>query len=143
MASHTYSTCQGAGCGALILWCTTAIGRKPMPLDVEPAPDGNVVLIRQDDGLTLGRVLTGEDLPARGLAYRPHHRSCVAAAEFRQRRPSAGPKCRAGCGVPMDPWLSDHGWAWHINCAPEPATVARPDVARVQAEQQFLPEQAS
>ena len=121
--AHTYSTCQGAGCGRLILWCTTLSG-KPMPLDPEPHADGNVALVQTEDGLR-GRVLTGEHLPAVGLAYRPHHRTCPDSAAFRGRQPRNGPKCRAGCGVPMYGWLADHGWSYHINCAPLPGPSER------------------
>ena len=116
-APRTYTTCLGAGCRALIFWVTTE-GGKQMPLDQEPHPDGNVLLVPQADGTLRGRVLTGRDLPARGPAYRPHHRSCPDADRFRRKRPSEGPKCRAGCGWRLDPWLSDHGHAYHVLCSP-------------------------
>lgn len=117
----TYSTCTGPGCGQLMLWVVT-IGGKRMPLDPEPADDGNVHVTRLDDGTIRGRVLTGAELPAEGLTvYRPHHRTCVAAAEFRRRKASSGPQCRAGDG-PLSPWLSDRGRWWHVGC--EPVTAA-------------------
>jgi hypothetical protein len=125
-AQRTYSRCLGAGCGRLIWWVTT-IGGKQMPMDPEPAADGNVVLVRGDDGQVRGKVLNGFDLPAQGIAYRPHHRTCPDSERMRRKRPSDGPKCRGGCGFRMDPWLSDHGWIYHVNCAPENYRQRRPE----------------
>ena len=136
----TYSRCTGAGCGRLMLWCLT-VGGQRMPLDPDAHPDGNVIITRLDDGSIRGRVLTGAELPAEGrIAYRPHHRTCVAASEFRRRKAVTAPRC-AACGLVLDLWLVDRGARWHVNCEPEPAT-ARPgrdaDVRVVQAEQLHL-----
>ena len=115
--AYRYSTCQGAGCRRLILWVLTE-GGKRMPVDHEPRDDGNVIVTRLPDGTVRGRVLTGDDLPAEGrIVYVPHHRTCPDAAEFRRRKPVAGIPCGL-CREPMDPWLSDHGYARHIGCLP-------------------------
>lgn len=44
------TTCRH--CGARIRWVVTAKRGKPMPLDAEPSPEGNVVL--RADGAAVG-----------------------------------------------------------------------------------------
>jgi hypothetical protein len=111
------SACKGDGCGALIRWLFTENGRR-MPLDVDPHPDGTVVLV-QVDGKTLARVLTGAQLPAQETAYRPHWATCPASDAMRAKKARAaarGPLC-GRCGHPMDTALAEReGWREHPAC---------------------------
>jgi hypothetical protein len=117
-----------------------------MPLDVDPSPDGNVVL-EQVAGSVRARVLTGDELPAQGDSYVPHHRTCPAAADFRRRKHVTTARCQV-CRDPLDPTLARRGgWygRWHATCAP-PADLRervdqhrpQPDAGDSQHEQQEL-----
>jgi hypothetical protein len=74
-------TCRS--CGAPIRWVVTYQGRR-MPVDVEPAKDGNIVL-EGDTAVAVGK-------PAKRLAYgrpgtplyRSHFASCPQASEHRR-----------------------------------------------------------
>lgn len=70
-------------CRAEILWVKAASG-KTMPLDAEPAADGNIV---EDVGGTF-RVLSKVEraLPATGPRYRSHHSTCPQAQDWRRNR---------------------------------------------------------
>lgn len=115
--SHRYSTCQGVACRGLILWVLTE-GGKRMPVDPEPAPDGNVLLTRQPDGTVRARVLTGSDPIVEGrITYRPHHRTCPDSAEFRRKKAATALRCLT-CDEPMSDWLIDRGWKYHVGCKP-------------------------
>jgi hypothetical protein len=69
------TTC--ARCGAHIVWVTTAKNDRPMPLDAEPTPAGNVVLTVPD---RLAVVLSDADrdraIAAGQTVWRPHFASC-------------------------------------------------------------------
>lgn len=70
-------------CGAPIRWARTRAG-KAVPLDAEPADDGNVVL--QEDGTA--RVLTRRQMDGGGVAaprYTSHFATCPDAARHRRR----------------------------------------------------------
>lgn len=115
----TFDTCQGRNCGQVIRWALTE-GGKPIPMNIDMSPDGNLAPVTLPDGSKRVRVLTGSHLPAIRPCFVPHHRTCVDSNDFRRRREAIQPRCRAACGVPMDPWLLAHGWRYHICCAPLP-----------------------
>ena len=120
----TTALCKG--CPAQVSWVLTVGGRR-MPLDVVPTADGTVVVEVQADGTVRARVLTGSELPAQGVAYRPHWQTCPSSESFRRRQVDHGPKCGA-CRQPLDRWLVDEGYTRHIGClpSPRPADVAPP-----------------
>ncbi|HAM56177.1 MAG TPA: hypothetical protein DCQ64_12545 [Candidatus Rokubacteria bacterium] len=66
------------GCGAPILWATTRNG-KPIPLDRDPDPKGNIVLAGP-----LARLFTADDAGA--TRYMPHHATCPKAKQFKGSR---------------------------------------------------------
>mgnify|MGYP000211004546 CR=1 FL=1 len=71
------SACRS--CGAQIVWATTGHG-KAMPLDAEPAADGNV---RLDRGVAV--VLGDLERTAHaGPLYRSHHSTCPQAKDWRR-----------------------------------------------------------
>jgi hypothetical protein len=128
------ATCSS--CLAPIRWVLT-LGDKRMPLDVDPHPDGNVVIITTPEGDVRGRVLTGEHLPAQDTAYRAHFVTCPNAADHRRRRAIVTPRCH-GCHLPMDPVLGRTD-LYHPNCAPDPTAMrAALDTARAVPEQEAL-----
>lgn len=116
-----------AGCGEPIRWVITTAGRR-MPLDPDPHPDGTVV-VRVVEGQPRAHVLTGPELPARELAWRPHWVTCPRAPEFRARKAPAVP-CMA-CQLPLDPVLArrEPHHTTHPSCDPE-AERARADEKR-------------
>lgn len=71
-------------CGAEIFYATTTTG-KAMPLDVDPHPDGNVIVERQDG--RLGCRVLGNAAPAARdeVRYRSHFATCPNAAAHRRR----------------------------------------------------------
>lgn len=78
-------TCARPKCSAGITWVRTANGR-PMPLDPEPDPKGNVVLV---NGLAV--VLGGKG--AEGVAavdatrYMPHFVTCADPPQRKPKKP--------------------------------------------------------
>lgn len=79
-------------CGAPIRWAITT-GGASMPLDLEPNPDGNVVMTGRSSRSRMGtlspevEVIAGAPLP--GLEdsrerFMPHHATCPDADEWRR-----------------------------------------------------------
>jgi hypothetical protein len=68
------STCRT--CHTPIIWAKTPSGR-PMPLDAEPSPQGNIVL--RMDGIA---IVGGEG----SLRYTSHFANCPQAAQHRRAR---------------------------------------------------------
>lgn len=72
-------------CKAPLRWATTEVGRKAMPLDRDPNPDGNVVLVRdrmgidKDNRSRVARVLGPLEVAALDATtdrFMPHHATC-------------------------------------------------------------------
>lgn len=81
-------TCRS--CRAPIRWAVTTAGRR-MPLDLEPVPDGNVVIEGEKDGVPVVRVLHRDEQPALFEADQPerftsHFASCPDADRHRRPR---------------------------------------------------------
>jgi len=66
-------------CGAPILWVVTVASGKRMPLDAEPGPAGNLVL------LTGGRARAAEP-DDRPPLHTSHFATCPQAAEWRGKK---------------------------------------------------------
>lgn len=73
-------------CQAPVVWAKTAKGAK-MQLDIEPADNGNVELVRFE-GMTPVIAIHGKDYewPADVERYRSHFASCPDAPEWRKKR---------------------------------------------------------
>lgn len=70
-------------CGASIFWCKTAAG-KSMPVDAEPAPEGNIAVGADGSATVLGPL---ERLAEPGrLLYVSHFATCPQAASHRKAR---------------------------------------------------------
>jgi hypothetical protein len=69
------------------VWAVTGASRKPIPVDAEPAADGNVELAPRLDGppyaITWG---SSHVWPADSPRYRAHFATCPHANEWRARR---------------------------------------------------------
>jgi hypothetical protein len=74
-------------CGAAIIWEPSTASGKLMPLDAEPHPDGNIVLIPAG-AMVLSKETaeTGKRIGSR--RYRSHFATCPDAAQH--RKPKAG-----------------------------------------------------
>jgi hypothetical protein len=68
-------------CGAPIRWARTAKGTA-VPLNPEPAPNGNVVLMGDGTVTYLGR---GQAPPEGTLRWTSHFASCPEARRWRRR----------------------------------------------------------
>jgi hypothetical protein len=83
------SACRS--CRAEIWWAETLAGKR-IPVDAEPAPDGNVVLLREGHGEAppVVRVTSQAQadtlIPDVGTRYVSHYATCPQAAEWRKRR---------------------------------------------------------
>ena len=115
----TFDTCPGPNCGATIRWAITE-GGKRIAMDLDLSPDGILQPVTLAGGQRRVRVLTGGQLPAQHPCFVPHDRTCPNSENARRRRAAMLAKCRASCGIPMDPWLPANGWRYHVNCAPLP-----------------------
>lgn len=74
------STCRS--CGARITWLETAGGKK-IPVDEDPVPDGNIVIVG-----TMAHFLGKHDvseLALEGPRYVSHFVTCPQAGEWRGR----------------------------------------------------------
>jgi len=70
------SVCRA--CGAEIRWARTAAKGRPIPLDVEPNPDGNVII---EDGLA---IVLGAPSLLDGERWMPHMVTCPQASSFKR-----------------------------------------------------------
>lgn len=79
------SNCRS--CGAPIRWCITDANSKRMPVDPEPVEDGNIWVIRTEQGTPIiGVALQGANVPASApLRYQSHFVSCPNSSEWRKR----------------------------------------------------------
>jgi hypothetical protein len=75
-------TCRA--CPAKILWAKTERG-KPIPLDPDPVPDGNIVVT--DAGIA--HFLKSTEM-ATGPRYVSHFSTCPKSAHFRKQQRSVG-----------------------------------------------------
>jgi len=83
LATHRRVPCRA--CQAPMIWLPTTHGRT-MPLDPAPVPNGNVVLVRDGNGLLVAEYLRRNDVPAAGtLRYQSHFASCEFADDFRRK----------------------------------------------------------
>jgi hypothetical protein len=73
--------CQS--CGAAILWRKNVKSGRPMPLDAEPTPSGNTVLVGDDYAETLAKGDARWNSDAR---YRSHFATCPQGRAWQGRR---------------------------------------------------------
>lgn len=89
-------------CRAPIVWCETETGAR-MPLDAEPSPDGNTVVLGEVNGTPRVRVLSQIELLVDERArFKSHFATCPQAASHRLRGTrgedpagQTGPACSA------------------------------------------------
>jgi hypothetical protein len=76
-----------SSCSAEIFWAQLPSGRS-MPVDAEPTPDGNVVLLHTPEGSIKARVLKKGERPTPGAPLRSSHFStCPNAKQHRKAKP--------------------------------------------------------
>lgn len=76
------SACRS--CGAEILWCEATVTGRRMPIDPEPSPIGNLVLVHGGRF----RVADNDDVPPLHLS---HFATCPQANEWRKTVPRETP----------------------------------------------------
>lgn len=85
-----WSTSACRSCGALVVWAITPRGKR-MPVDVEPSPAGNVVLVDPEDPTDPPRVVLLHTESERATVpveklHTSHFATCTHAAEHRRPR---------------------------------------------------------
>lgn len=77
-------------CRAHIIWGVDAVSRKPMPIDAEPSPNGNISMYVSHGGDVRLMVLAKSKASAMRAAGQPlylsHFGSCPHAADWRKDR---------------------------------------------------------
>lgn len=73
-----------SSCQAPIIWSVTETGRK-CPIDADPVPDGNLILVKQLIGPPLMKVFNEKTHPNWPRRYVSHFATCAHAAEHRRR----------------------------------------------------------
>jgi hypothetical protein len=79
-------TCKS--CGARIFWAKTRNCRS-MPVDYEPAADGNVCVTLTGGGAQAVVLAKGEEPPEHATRHTSHYATCPGAGEHRKRKPAA------------------------------------------------------
>ena len=74
-------------CQSPIRWCITEANGKRMPVDPDPVHDGNVWIVRYEQGTPIiGVALHGDGVPANEpIRYVSHFVTCPSANEWRHR----------------------------------------------------------
>lgn len=93
--SQNAGRCRAQRCRAPIFFVATEAsqGKTSIPLDWDPTPAGNVVLIEGLWGELLARVLGPKaNRPDSVATYMPHHASCPARALWARRKERADGK---------------------------------------------------
>jgi hypothetical protein len=70
-------------CHAEIIWATTLLGR-PMPLDPDPADDGNVAVWTDHSQLRCRVLSTGQQTEPFETRYRTHFATCSPQGQTRK-----------------------------------------------------------
>ncbi len=88
------TVCSAQECSARIRWVLTETGKR-MPIDADPAPDGNLYFPQDEPGLfpvdeapaepTVRAVTVARPAPAGVPLYLSHFVTCPAADDFRRR----------------------------------------------------------
>lgn len=79
--AHQTSTCRS--CPAQVVWCITINGKR-MPVDAEPGPDGNLILIDDEIfGDQPPMVVNKSNPDVEG--YTSHFATCTHSDEWRKR----------------------------------------------------------
>ena len=85
------SECRGKNCGAPIIWCRTARGKK-MPLDAEPSSAGSFVIEHADSNDPLARRLANYAASSyTGDKYTPHWETCPNSKDFGRHKRDENP----------------------------------------------------
>lgn len=72
-------------CGAPITWALTESGKR-MPIDVEPAADGNLMFLTSVLGVQTPQVMQARDALG-GARYKSHFATCPNAHVHRKAKP--------------------------------------------------------
>lgn len=75
-----------ASCGQPITWAVTGNNRKPVPINPDPVPDGNIELRSCPDGQYAVTWGNSHTWPAGAPRYRSHLATCPQADRHRRPR---------------------------------------------------------
>ncbi len=82
----TRQAAECRSCHAAIFWASTAASGKPMPLNFDADPDGNVTIAAGEHGLVATVLGPLEQILARDRAelFMPHHATCPHAEAWKR-----------------------------------------------------------
>lgn len=80
-----YGLCRSKECQAHIFWALNLSTKKVMPVDAEPVPNGNVVLIYGGDFPAIKVCGDSDEIPADAARYVSHFATCVEVARWLAR----------------------------------------------------------
>jgi len=76
-------------CNAPVIWCATE-RLKPMPVNFEPEPGGNLAIDQRSDGrMPFARVVDKKHAWGRTDLHKSHFATCPDAGSWRKKRGSA------------------------------------------------------
>lgn len=78
------TVCRSANCDARIVWARSSLTGRPIPVDAEPHPDGNVFLYRDRELGVTAQVLTRAAAAEGTGLHRSHFASCPDADGWRK-----------------------------------------------------------
>jgi hypothetical protein len=78
-------TCRS--CQAPVMWLENVATGKPAPIDIEPTPDGNIVILDEGRYNVLARSERAEAAAEGYPLHTNHFATCAQAASWRGRRP--------------------------------------------------------
>jgi hypothetical protein len=77
-------TCRS--CGAPIIWTRTAFNGKPIPIDLAPTDNGNILLQPRDTERHIALVLPpGDERITTETTYTTHFATCPDSDQWRRR----------------------------------------------------------
>lgn len=80
----TITACRS--CNARIVWARTAFNGTPIPIDVSPVDEGNILLEEKDSGRLVALVLPpGDERIISETTYTSHFATCPDSDQWRRR----------------------------------------------------------
>lgn len=76
---------QCRSCNAPVVWARTAFQNVPMPLDWEPASDGNILVLNEDRIIRAVVLPPGDERIATQTTYTSHFATCPDGGKWRRR----------------------------------------------------------
>lgn len=83
MNPRNVTTCRS--CHAQVFWARTQFNHTPIPIDLDPVPDGNILLDDSDRILTAKVLPPGDERIESEETYTSHFATCPDGDQWRKR----------------------------------------------------------